>query len=387
MKYYTLDEIESKDCDYNFIFSGRGPGKSTAMVNKLIDAFCDGGEEFVRIARYDWETSRVLMASWFNEVNRRHLEEKLGSGYTVKFNKGQWLLCDEEDNYNVIGHLVTLNNQDTFKSASFDRVTNIVYEEFAMLREQDYMVGEVDAFLSACSTIVRRRQNVKCWFIGNTLSKHNPFFEFFGIDIDRLGIKPGDCRAFRSSGFNGHGATVAVQFAKMVESDFMELSPLMRVGGNVTATTGIYDEPESVRDFKKRCFGIPESEFSRLIPSVDGAYMGKGLFCSLSVSKRPRYDDMRLIRLADVPYTYEGVLEKRWLNLSGVFNPIVSIDGYELTERQLKCVNPRTLFADLTEFNKFRLLDRRCVHAFERDEYRFKWQNFVDKWGYEDEYV
>ena len=382
MRYYSLDRILGLDCDYNFIVSGRGPGKSTAVCNMLIDAF-KRGEEFVRIARYDWECSRVLMGAWFNEVNVRHMHDTVGCVPT--YNAGLWYAQDEEDDsiQRVFGHLVTLNNQDTFKSAAYDRVTNVVYEEFAMLNDRDYMVGEVDAFLSALSTIVRRRQNVKVWFIGNTLSKHNPFYDWLGIDIDRMGIRPGDCRKFRCAGFNGHGATVGFEFADMAEADYMELSPLMRVGGNVTATTGVYDIPESVRLFRERVQGMPESDFSKLIPSVDGVYMGHGEFVDAVVSKQPKFDDMHLVVLRRKEAPYEALVRGRWLNLSGAYNPDYTLGGIEELTKHLVCVNPLSMYANTADFRRFQIADWSSVHAFEADEYEFKWRNFVDQWEYE----
>jgi hypothetical protein len=383
MRYYSLDRIAALDCDYNFIVSGRGPGKSTAIVNRLTDDFADRGGEFVRIARYDWECSRVLMSSWFNEVNACRMHERLGCHSA--YNAGLWYAESDEDPSvsTVMGHLVTLNNQDTIKSASFDRVTNVVYEEFAMLSDRDYMVGEVDAFLSALSTIVRRRQDVKVWFIGNTLSKHNPYFEYFGIDIDRMGIRPGDCRAFRCAGYGGHGATVAIEFANMAESDYMELSPLMRVGGNVTATTGVYDIPETVAAYRTRVEGVPDSDFLPLLPGLSGVYMGHGEFASARWSKRPLYDDMHLVALGTLHPGYGEVMHGRWLNLSGVYNPVYAPEGMQELARNLDCVNPYTMYANTADYRRFQIQDWSSVHAFETDEYEFKWRNFVDQWGYE----
>lgn len=382
MRYYSLDRLLEADCDYNFIISGRGPGKSTAMVNHLIDVYDDHGGEFVRVARYDWETSRTLMAAWFNEVNRQRCHEKL---HAVPSYKGlTWSLLDEDDPAceRPFGHLVTLNNQDTFKSASYDFVENVVYEEFALLRERDYMVGEVEAFLSALSTIVRRRQNVKVWFIGNTLSKHNPFFDFFGIDVDRMGIKPGQVRKFRCAGFNGHGATVAVEFADMAEDDYMELSPLMRIGGNVTATSGLYEMDPSVTEYAARTAGLAQSEWRSPLPSIDGLYLGGGNFADIRVTKRPRYDDMCLMALGVTLPTLDDVATKRWLNLSGEFNPPYEVEELGV-RRRLQCVSPLKFYADEQALRRFQAYDASCVHAYETDEIRWRWRNFVDAYGYE----
>lgn len=382
MKYYDLKPLLEADCDYNFIISGRGPGKSTAVVNHLIDLYVDHRAQFVRVARYDWETNRRLMDAWFNEVNRERCETKLNA--VPKFTGLSWNLVDKDDTDVSwpFGHLVTLNNQDTFKSASYDAVETIVYEEFALLRERDYMQGEVDAFLSAVSTIVRRRQNVKVFFIGNTLSKHNPYFEYFGIDIDRMGIKPGDIRRFRCAGFNGHGATVAVQFAEMAESDFMELSPLMRIGGNVTATSGLYELDPSVTDFDARCAGIADDMCRPVLPSVSGIYMGSGVFAQARVTLAERYDNMPLLSVRLEHPGVADVISGRWLNLTGTPNPSFELSDVPGCQRVLRCVAPESIYADEKALKRLQTFDARCVHAFETDELRWRWRNFVDAYGY-----
>lgn len=385
MRFYNIQTLWEKGCDYNFVISGRGPGKSTAMVNKLIDLFAQDGQEFVRVARYDWEVSRVLMGQWFNEVNRERLHDKLGC--TVGFEGGRWVLRDEADDKltQVMGHLCTLNNQDTFKSAAYDRVTNIVFEEFSMLSDRDYMVGEVPAFLSLVSTIVRRRQGVRVWFIGNTLSKHNPYFDFFGIDVDRMGIKPGQIRTFRCAGFGGHGATVAVEFVEMAEDDYMELSPLMRIGGNVTATSGLYEIDPSVTDFERRVAAVPTGGgWRNFVSNVQGVYMGNGEFAHVMVTRRPVFDDLRLLAVSRArPNPDEMFGGKPWLNLSGEFNPTLEFEEGLVVLRPVPCVSPLTLYSEETLMHRFQATDARCVHAYETDDFRYKWRNFVDMWNYE----
>lgn len=382
MKYYDLKPLLEADCDYNFIISGRGPGKSTAVVNYLIDMYADHGAQFVRVARYDWEANRRTLDAWFNEVNRARCREMLDA--SPKFSGSTWSLVSEDDPdvSRPMGHLVTLNNQDCFKSASYDFVETVVYEEFALLRERDYMQGEVEAFLSALSTIVRRRQNVKVFFIGNTLSKHNPFFDYFGIDIDRMNVRPGEIRKFRCAGFGGHGATVAIDFAEMAESDYMELSPLMRIGGNVTATSGLYEIDPSVSEYEVRCAGIADDEWCDVLPSVAGVFVGNGLFATARMTRRPRYDNMRLLALTSVSPTFDEVVSGRWLNLSGSFNPWFTAEGMA-GRRVLDCVAPESVYADDAALKRLQVLDARCIHAYETDELRYRWRNFIDAYGYE----
>lgn len=378
MRWYDIGPVRSKGCDYNFVVSGRGPGKSTAVVNMLIDNYAQG-RRFVRISRYDWEVSSGLMRAWFNEVNMAHLQEIYGEGYTVQFKAGVWYLEDPEGNRETMGYSVTLNNQDVYKSASYDTVTDIVFEEFAQMSERDYIRGEVELFLSALSTIVRNRQDVRVWFIGNTLSKHNPYFEFFGIDVDRMGITPGTIRTYRCSGFGGMGATVAVEYADMSHEDISELSPLMRVGGNVTATSGLYAVQPSVSEYRDRTVGLQDSDLIEFIPGVFGIYVGNGVFGRVRVSRKPRYDDMPLLVIDSYIPDVVDLRSKRWLNLSGTANPMYE---WQDSAYSVRTVSPYPILADTRAARRLRESDARCVHAFELDEFRYRWRNFVDGFGY-----
>lgn len=379
MRWYSLEGIESRKCDYNFIVSGRGPGKSTAMVNYLIDRFHEG-ENFVRICRYDWEVSNSIMTQWFNSVNVDHLHEYFSEDCFVSFSRGRFYLEDGEGRRVTMGFVVTLNNQDVFKSASYDGVTNIVVEEFAMMDERSYIKGEIELFLSALSTIVRNRQNVRVWLIGNTLTKHNPYFDFFGIDVDRLGIVPGTIRTFRCAGFGGLGATVALEYADMSHEDISEISPLMRVGGNVTATSGLYAVQPSVAEFEERTSTLLDDDYVRLLQGIDGLYLGGGLFCDARITRRPRFDDMRLVVMRLVEPTALELLRHRYLNLSGVANPRFEFDG---TTYDLRTVSPIPIWSDRPRMLRLQRRDAMCVHAFETDEIRYKWRNFVDCYGFE----
>lgn len=386
MRWYSLEGILEKSCDYNFIFSGRGPGKSTAIVNHLIDCWLTERSEwgkpsqFVRIVRYDWAISRVMMRGWFNEVNQKKLSE---SGWWVDFKGGEFRARplhddgarDEDDPYEVMGFVLPLNAQDDYKSGvDYSNVSNVVFEEFVQLRERDYVDHEVDLFMSALSTIVRNRHGVRCWFIGNTLTKTNPYFDMFGIDLNNIEIQPGDIRTYRVQGYGGNGATIALEYAQMAQGSVDEIAPLMRVDGNVTATSGVFATTPAVEEYADRTAMLSESDFSPALP-VAGAYLGSGRFCRILLSKRPVWDDARLICLRSCEPTAVQMTTHDWLNLSGAANPRCDYLGMPVS---IRCVSPMRIWADPTVMNLLRHNDIGCVHAYETDEMRMKWRHFVD---------
>lgn len=395
MRYYDISNIVELGCDYNFIVSGRGPGKSTAMVNHLIDCFTgdpvvrgygagryEARQKFARIMRFDWAATATLMGRWFNAVNMSHLAEKGFDGSYVKYQGGEWRLysATDADSYQVMGYMMPLNAQDEYKSGALDEVTNIVMEEFALLRERDYIPGEVDLFLSALSTIVRERHDARCWLVGNTISAYNPYFEFFGIDPSRLNLQPGEIRTFRCSGFDGKGATLAIEYAEMSYETVDEIAPLMRVSGNALATDGGYLVDPTVGGYERLTAGLSASDMVPALPSVDGAYMGDGRFAVMEVSKRPRFDGMKLFRMRRVEPDEMLVFGKRWLNLSGSVNPTYTLGS---VVRTIPCMSPLLWYADPSVLRDLQVSDASCLHAYETEEMRHLWRNFVDAYGYE----
>lgn len=391
MKWYDISNIEATGCDYNFIVSGRGPGKSTAMVNKLIDDYFNDESEFgrpaqfVRLERFDFEISKAKLTGWFNEVNQRKLEDE--HGCWVTFEGMEWRLRplvngrrDKDAAYEVMGYVLPLNAQDEFKSGyDYSNVTNIVFEEFVQLRERDYVQQEPELFLSALSTIVRNRQKVRCWFIGNTLTKYNPYFDIFGIDIDRIGLEPGDLKTFRVPGYRGMGATIAIEYANMAQEDIAELSPLMRIAGNDTATSGLYVIDPSVSEAPSRIAQVPLDGWERPLP-VDGLYLGDGDFSRVRLSKRPVYDGMQLLAFDNFKPEGDDLLHEKWLNLSDTANPHYTWLDVDFV---LKCVAPELLWADTSLMHRLQSADARCAHAYMTDKAKYLWRNFVDMYGYE----
>lgn len=383
MRYYDISNIRSKDCDYNFIVSGRGPGKSTSCVNMLIDEYYNNGKEFVRVTRYDFEASPSIMLMWFNDINLDRVRSYYGEDAYMDYRRGEWLVCTEKGKRRI-GRCISLNNQDIYKSVSYDQVTNIVFEEFVQMSERDYVKGEIELFLSAISTIVRSRDDCKVWMIGNTLSKYNPYFDFFGIDIDRLGIYPGTIKTYRCSGFDGMGSTVAIEYAEMSYESIIEIPSILRIGGNITATSGLYMQDPSVSEFKARTCKILDDEYTSFMRFADYVYLGNDDFATVRVTKYPKYDNMRLLRISKYDPDISDLMDKSYLNLSGEFNPRCSVYGNFIN---IKSISPYYIFSDDILRRRIRLMDYRCVHAYESDEIRRKWINFVDGYDYKGDHV
>lgn len=246
-KFYSYKKgILQYDFDYNFIVGGRSNGKTTGYQKEIaLPNYLKNKEQFVKIVRTVDDTVPLLNEKWI-DVNVQNQLKELGLTYC--YFKKQYYIGKIED-YNtyglkkfctekadVWGYVIPLSQQARYKSSDRSRVTTIVFDEFAIQEDYMYLPNEVDMLMSLISTIIRLRDNVKVFFIGNALTIKNPYFDFFGINAEKL--KAGNIYSFAQCGGEyKQYAKVGLDFVEMVYESEDDIPLLLRVTGNTQATT------------------------------------------------------------------------------------------------------------------------------------------------------
>ena len=246
-KYYSYKNgILQHDFDYNFIVGGRSNGKTTGyQLEVALPNYLNDKEQFVKIVRTNDDTVSLLNEDWI-DVNVKNKLKNKGLTY-VYYRKTFYigLIKDYEDyglkkfvqeKADVWGYVIPLSQQARYKSSDRSKVSTIVFDEFAIADEYMYLPNEVEQLMSLISTIIRSRDNVKVFFIGNALSLKNPYFDYFGIDASKL--KSGNIYSFAQCGdeFKEY-AKVGLDFVEMIYSNESDIPKLLRVSGNAQATT------------------------------------------------------------------------------------------------------------------------------------------------------
>lgn len=246
-KYYSYKNgILQHDFDYNFIVGGRSNGKTTGyQLEVALENYLNNKEQFVKIVRTNDDTVPLLNEDWIdvNVKNKLKNKELTYVYYRKTFYIG--LIKDYEDyglkkfvqeKADVWGYVIPLSQQARYKSSDRSKVSTIVFDEFAIADEYMYLPNEVEQLMSLISTIIRSRDNVKVFFIGNALSLKNPYFDYFGIDASKL--KSGNIYSFAQCGdeFKEY-AKVGLDFVEMIYSNESDIPKLLRVSGNAQATT------------------------------------------------------------------------------------------------------------------------------------------------------
>ena len=218
-KYYSLDNILSKNADYNIIFGERSNGKTYAALKYGIERYIKKGEQMAYIRRWREDLRGKRAENLFANHVANGLIEELTDG---KFNEvfyfsNKWFLSyyDKDKNKRYPDSTpfcfsFCLSEQEHEKSSSYPNVTTIVFDEF--LTRRISLPDEFMLYMNLLSTIIRQRDNVKVFMLGNTVNKFCPYFQEMGLK--NVGVmEQGTIDIYR---FGEQGATVAVEYCDTI---------------------------------------------------------------------------------------------------------------------------------------------------------------------------
>ena len=96
------------------------------------------------------------------------------------------------------------------KSTSYPDITIIVYDE--AISRDGYITDEFVLFCNVLSTIIRQRDDVVIYMLGNTVNKYCPYFVEMGL-TDVKNMKEGDLQVYS---YGDSRLKVAVQFTDSI---------------------------------------------------------------------------------------------------------------------------------------------------------------------------
>lgn len=215
--YYSYDRILAKNCKYNVIFGERSNGKTYGALKIGIEDYWNTGHQTALVRRF-FEDFRGKRGQSVCEglVSNGEIEKITNGAWTgVKYYSSRWYLTRT----NIEGKIImdekpfmygfSLNDMEHDKSSSYPLVKNVIFDEF--ITRGYYLTDEFVLFMNVLSTIIRQRENVRIFMLGNTVNKYCPYFKEMGLKhISQM--QPGDIDVYTYSNKN---LTVAVEFATM----------------------------------------------------------------------------------------------------------------------------------------------------------------------------
>lgn len=217
IKYYTHNRLFEycPDAHYYMIFGERSSGKTYDLMKYCLEQYVKDGSQFAYLRRWDTDIKGQPIRTLFaNLVANKEIQKITKNEYNdVYFYGGSFYLSfyNSEKGTRVnspepIGFVFALNNMEHDKSSSWPHVNNIVFDEF--LARKSYLVNEFVAFTNVLSTIIRKRDNVKIFMLGNTVNKFCPYFKEMGI-TNLKKMVPGEINVYK---YGDSGLTVAVEY-------------------------------------------------------------------------------------------------------------------------------------------------------------------------------
>lgn len=185
-KYYDLRNILKKDAHYNMIFGERSNGKTYACLLYGLERYCKYSEEMAIIRRWSEDITGKRASVLFNALIENNVIDKLTKHTwdNVYYYAGKWYLCRYEGDKRICDNKpfcygFAISQYEHDKSTSYPNVTTIIFDEF--LTRNVYLRDEFISFMNTISTIIRQRNNVKIFMLGNTVSKYCPYFSEMGL--------------------------------------------------------------------------------------------------------------------------------------------------------------------------------------------------------------
>lgn len=188
MEFYQLDRIKELKCQYNLIFGKRSNGKTYSVLKEIIWRYAKHGEQGAYLRRYREDFIGKRGQQMFAAMVSDGIIERATDGKwnMVKYQSSQWFFArkDEKTDRIITDNApfcfgFSLAQMEHDKSTSYPNITTVVFDEF--ISRMGYLPNEFVLFMNVLSTIIRQRNNVTIYMLGNTVNKYCPYFKEMGL--------------------------------------------------------------------------------------------------------------------------------------------------------------------------------------------------------------
>lgn len=187
-EYYDVSHIDKFNAHYNVIFGKRSNGKTYSVLKKAVYNYAKNGEQTGYLRRYREDFKGKRGATMFDALiaNDEIRKATGGKWETIKFYSDRWYFAkkDEESDRLIADstpfcYAFSLAQMEHDKSTSYPLITTVIFDEF--ISRIGYLPNEFVLFMNVLSTIIRQRNNVKIYMLGNTVNKYCPYFQEMGL--------------------------------------------------------------------------------------------------------------------------------------------------------------------------------------------------------------
>jgi hypothetical protein len=191
MKYFTLQNVLSRNPIIAMIIGHRSAGKTYAFKDWAIRDFKKTGKQFIYIRRNKSELDNIKDTLFNDIVDKYNIDVKVEGKNVYMRDRPQGELSAKEIKqqypWKLMGYVIPLSLQQNFKSASFPDVNKMCFDEFIIENGRaKYLPNEVNDLLSLQFTVDRGRNDVRLIMLSNSGFIANPYFSEFDIKASDL---------------------------------------------------------------------------------------------------------------------------------------------------------------------------------------------------------
>lgn len=283
MEYYDI-ESDLKKCNFLIAFGGRYSGKSYGFAKYAIKDFFESG--------YKHKSVFILARLDVNSKHEDYFTESL-SDYNpnaeIEYKHYKWYI-----NGHLFCYHVSLSVEQSYKSAKFEGIYNICYEEFTKKDMNLYLPNEYKLFLSFLSTINRdkniNQNDIKVVCIGNNdneCSKYNPLFEGLKFDWDCHDMVLGDKYYIQKSTKKYVVPDIMLRYVKIGATSKHEVPFWARFPNNDVATKGTFEKVPDILAHSRQGFIIGDCRYIFRINNqyAVGFYQNLGKFVIIDYTR------------------------------------------------------------------------------------------------------
>lgn len=176
---------------YYVIIGERSNGKTYWALEYALREYKETKKQFAYVRRWDVD----VKASELNQLFEGHIKNRVverlfahdpNRWNSIIYKTGHFYLRHIDDDPkltvvadNPIGHVFSISAGEHKKSYSYGEVTTVIFDEF--LTRTSYLPNEPVLFQNLLSTIIRLRDDVRVFMLGNTVNKWCPYFAVMGL--------------------------------------------------------------------------------------------------------------------------------------------------------------------------------------------------------------
>ena len=217
--YWNINNILSFNARYNMVIGERSNGKTYGCLQYGIERYFKDGSRIAIIRRWEEDFRNKTASTLFDALIRNRVIEKLSHGKWngVKYESHRWFFTKTKTNTNgktereideePFAYAFALSSEEHYKSSSYPWIRVVIFDEF--MTRNTYLTDEFIMFTSVLSTIIRLRDDVIIFMLGNTVNKYSPYFKEMGLkNIEKMERGKIDLYTYGNSGLR-----VAVEFS------------------------------------------------------------------------------------------------------------------------------------------------------------------------------